>query len=286
VVIQSYLYYLLKDKINLLQNQTHGSVFDTITRDTFANIEINLPEIDEQRSVANILSALDDKIAINKRINRHLEQMAQAIFKSWFIDFEPWSGVMPDDWHNGILRDICSYNNERVAVSTLTLDTYISTENMISEKAGFVVATSLPKTSKTTAFAKGDTLISNIRPYFKKIVYSGFAGGCSTDVLCFRPNKTNLSHYVFNILYNDKFFDYMVIGSNGTKMPRGNKEHIMNYPVTIPADLILDNFMSVVAPMIDMKLILMGETNKLAVLRDSLLPRLMSGEISVTKSRH
>jgi type I restriction enzyme S subunit len=214
-------------------------------------------------------------------VNHHLEQIAQAIFKSWFVDFEPFGGVMPEDWQEGALSDICSYNGERIAVSSLTLDTYISTENMSTDKGGFVRAANLPTIPLTTAFAVGDTLVSNIRPYFKKIVYCGFAGGCSTDVLCFRPRSTKLTHYVYNALYSDSFFDYMVAGSKGTKMPRGDKQQIMNYHVAIPADNVLDDFIASVAPMTEKRLLLTEESNSLAALRDALLPRLMSGELSV-----
>jgi type I restriction enzyme S subunit len=189
--------------------------------------------------------------------------------------------VVPEDWREGALNDICAYNSERVSVSNLTLDTYISTENMAADRGGFVRATNLPTISQTTAFTTGDTLISNIRPYFRKIVFCGFDGGCSTDVLCFRPNNANLSHYVYNLLCRDSFFDYMVSGSKGTKMPRGDKQQIMAYPITIPTDATLDDFIRAVAPMVEKRLLLTGETTRLAVLRDTLLPRLMSGELSV-----
>lgn len=188
---------------------------------------------------------------------------------------------MPADWREGVLSDICAYNIERVSVEALTMDTYISTENMSINKGGFVRAASLPTIHQTSAFAIGDTLVSNIRPYFKKIVYCGFAGGCSSDVLCFRPHKANLSFYVYSALYNNSFFDYIVAGSKGTKMPRGDKQQIMNYRVAIPSDTVLDDFSNSVAPMIEKRLLLTLESAHLATLRDTLLPRLISGELSV-----
>lgn len=188
---------------------------------------------------------------------------------------------MPADWSEGTLSDICSYNSERVPIAALTVDTYISTENMSTDKGGFVRAASLPTIPQTTAFATGDTLVSNIRPYFKKIIYCGFTGGCSTDVLCFRPYKANFSLYVHNTLYNDSFFDYMVAGSKGTKMPRGDKQQIMNYHVAIPSDTVLDDFTRAIAPMSEMRLLLTEESARLAELRNTLLPRLMLGELSV-----
>jgi len=248
---------------------------------TFQELEMPVPPLVEQKTIVNTLTALDDRIANNRAINHHLEQMAQAIFKSWFVDFEPWGGVMPDDWEAGVLGDVCTYNSEKVPLSTLTLDTYISTENMSADKGGFARATNLPTIVQTTAFAVGDTLVSNIRPYFKKIVYCGFSGGCSTDVLCFRPQNSRLSHYIYYALYGDSFFDYMVAGSKGTKMPRGDKQQIMTYPVAIPTDAVLDDFICSVAPMAEKRLLLTDEITRLATLRDTLLPRLMSGELSV-----
>ena len=252
-----------------------------ITGKDLTNLTIQIPSVTEQHAIAATLSCLDDKIEHNAKINHHLEQMAQAIFKSWFVDFEPFGGTMPDNWLKGQLSDICTYNSERILVSNLTTATYISTENMSANKTGFAKSAALPTTKQTTAFKYGDTLVSNIRPYFKKIVFCGFEGGCSTDVLCFRPNSANLSLYVYNTLYSDSFFDYMVAGSKGTKMPRGDKQQIMNYLLVVPTDSVLGEFQSAIAPMNDKRLLLTEESISLAALRDTLLPSLMSGELSV-----
>jgi type I restriction enzyme S subunit len=235
--------------------------------------------------IADTLFALEALIAENRKINHQLEQMAQAIFKSWFADFEPYGGVMPDDWREGALSDICCCNPLRVAVDALTLDTYISTENMTVNKGGFVKASSLPATTQTTAFEIGDTLVSNIRPYFKKIVFCGFAGGCSSDVLCFHPKKAGYSQYVYNALYSDSFFDFMLAGSKGTKMPRGDKQQIMGYHIAIPSNDALADFTAAVAPMSEKRLLLADESARLTELRDTLLPRLMSGEISIANAK-
>jgi type I restriction enzyme S subunit len=282
-VLKEYVYWLLRtyDYQRYIVNHASGSTVKHTSPKTILNYETELPDLPTQRAIAAILSCLDEKIANNTKINHHLEQMAQAIFKSWFVDFEPWGGTMPDDWKEGTLGDICSYNSERIPVSALTINTYISTENMAANKAGFVSAASLPTIPQTTAFKYGDTLISNIRPYFKKIVYCGFEGGCSTDVLCFRPHRKNLSLYLYNALYNDRFFEYMVAGSKGTKMPRGDKQQIMTYRLVIPPNTALAEYESTVSPMNDKRLLLTEESARLAALRDTLLPRLMSGELSV-----
>jgi type I restriction enzyme, S subunit len=258
-----------------------GSTRGNINAQTLSNMPIPALPREQQDLIAETLSSIDAKIALNKQINHHLEQMAQAIYKSWFVDFDPWGGAMPDGWEIGALRDICEFSDTRIAVSALTLDSYISTENMLTNKGGFTRAAGLPTIAQTTAFKFGDTLVSNIRPYFRKIVYCDFGGGCSTDVLCFRPKQSIFAQYIFSTLFSDRFFDYMVAGSKGTKMPRGDKRQIMDYPVAIPADDILAKFNTFATALIDKKLLLSDESDRLAETRDVLLPKLMSGEISV-----
>lgn len=184
--------------------------------------------------------------------------------------------------NQGTLSDICSYSRDKVAVSKLNISTYFSTENMLSGKAGSTVATSLPTTARTTACHKGDTLVSNIRPYFKKIVYCEDECGCSTDVLCFTPDQPQYSAYLFSTLYVDKFFAFMVAGSKGTKMPRGDKQQIMTYPIVLPSEAALDEFNAVVLPLIEQIYSNRAENKRLSLLRNTLLPKLMSGELDVS----
>ena len=275
------LYTLQNCKQHLLSIASTGGTRNALTKSMLDNLSIKLPIIEMQKTIAATLSCLDDKIELNNKINANLEAQAQAIFKSWFVDFEPFGEKMSEDWRKGTLENICSYSNNRISVSDLTLDTYISTENMSANKGGSIRATSLPSMPQTTAYLPGDTLISNIRPYFKKIVYSNSPGGCSPDVLCFCPNKANLSLYLYHVLYRDSFFDYMVAGSKGTKMPRGDKQQIMNYNIIIPSDDALNEFASIVTPMNAKRLLLNKESAHLSSIRDTLLPGLMSGEIPV-----
>ena len=192
---------------------------------------------------------------------------------------------MPDDWRIGTLSEICGYSKDKVDIDDLTLDTYYSTENMQPNRQGAVQATTLPTIKQTTACKKGDVLISNIRPYFKKILYCFSDCGCSTDVLCFVPNKTDYSAFLYCALYADKFFDYMVVGSKGTKMPRGDKQQIMVYPICIPSAEYIEKFNQAVAPMLETVYTNRIEANNLANLRDTLLPKLMNGEIDVSAVR-
>lgn len=130
------------------------------------------------------------------------------------------------------LSTLCTYIKDKVAVDTLDEHTYISTENMIPNKGGVERASSLPSTQYTQAFDKGDVLVSNIRPYFKKIWMAEYSGGCSNDVLVFRASEGCDPTFLYYVLANDSFFDYATATSKGTKMPRGDKTAIMQYEVS------------------------------------------------------
>ena len=277
-----FIYYFLQTLD--LGNYAGGSAVPTLNRNHIHTLNVYVPtDIDEQRRMGAVLSVIDDKIELNTAINENLESQAQAIFKSWFVDFEPFGGVMPEDWRTGSLSEICGYSKDKVNIEDLTLDTYYSTENMQPNRQGAVQATTLPTIKQTTACKKGNVLISNIRPYFKKIKYCFADCGCSTDVLCFVPNKSEYSAFLYCALYSDKFFDYMVAGSKGTKMPRGDKQQIMMYPICIPSTEYVEQFSKIVAPMLETVYTNRLEANDLAILRDTLLPKLMKGEIDVSE---
>lgn len=132
---------------------------------------------------------------------------------------------------NKTLSDICEYRKDKLSVSELSKNTYISTENMLPNKSSITIAAGLPSTEFTSAFTKGDTLVSNIRPYFKKIWKATFNGGCSADVLVFKAKEGVDADYLYYVLADDSFFNYSMATSKGTKMPRGDKAAIMEFPV-------------------------------------------------------
>lgn len=129
------------------------------------------------------------------------------------------------------LSDICDYVKGKVDISKLDLCTYISTESMLPNKAGIIESSSLPNIKQTQIYCAGDVLVSNIRPYFKKIWYATYDGGCSNDVLVFRAKNGVSKRFLYYVLADDKFFSYSMLNSKGTKMPRGDKRAIMEYKV-------------------------------------------------------
>ena len=272
-----YVYYLVSSpavREPAIKSMVGSSGRQRVQTDVIKGLRLSLPALSDQKRIAGILKSLDDKIALNTRINNNLSEQIQAIYRE---DFDPTTHEP-----TGFLSDICHYSSERIPISDLSVSTYFSTENMQPNKAGAVNATSLPTISQTTKCHKGDVLISNIRPYFKKIVYVSDECGCSTDVLCIVPNDRSLSAFLFSTVYADRFFDYMVAGSKGTKMPRGDKQQIMKYPVVVPSAHALLSFSDTVTPMLETIANNRAENIRLADIRDVLLPRLMSGELDVS----
>ena len=275
-VLSSYiLFFLQMIKPYLLQIAAGGATRNALTKSIIENLELEVPDVLLQKKIVSIFDDIQEKIRKNREINKNLSDLLQAIYQKLF-------GEIRLGANQGILSDICSYSKEKVAVSELNVNTYFSTENMLPEKAGSTKATNLPTTPQTTACRKGDTLISNIRPYFKKIVYCEDMCGCSTDVLCFTPVQSQYAAYLFSTLYTDKFFAFMVAGSKGTKMPRGDKQQIMTYPVVLPAESELEEFNAIAFPVLDQLNSNKAENKRLSALRNALLPKLISGEIDIS----
>lgn len=129
------------------------------------------------------------------------------------------------------LNDIAYFVNEKINIEELNDLNYISTENMLPDRGGITKSSGLPNANYTQCFSEGDILLSNIRPYFKKIWYATFNGGCSNDVLVLRAKSNVCSKFLYYVLSDDKFFEYDTATSKGTKMPRGDKVAIMKYGV-------------------------------------------------------
>lgn len=129
------------------------------------------------------------------------------------------------------LSDLCYFAEGRVAVTDLVLDNYISTENMLPNKEGVTRSAGLPTVSQTQAYQVEDVLVSNIRPYFRKVWFADRDGGCSNDVLVLRAKEGVYPGFLYYLLSDNNFFDYATATAKGTKMPRGDKGAILQYAV-------------------------------------------------------
>lgn len=147
------------------------------------------------------------------------------------------------------LKDYAYYVEDKIDNCLLTNKTYIGVDNLLPNKSGITLSNYKPNEGKSIKFQKNDILIGNIRPYFKKIWLATFNGGCNTDVLCIRPKNALHAHYLYSVLSQDSFFDYDMAGAKGSKMPRGDKKHIMNFPIKV-----IDNYEQIGKIIIDIEL--------------------------------
>ena len=139
-----------------------------------------------------------------------------------------------EEWKEYKLGEVAIQVRDRIETSNLDSSSYISTENMLPNKAGVTLSSGIPS-GNAIKFKNGDVLISNIRPYFKKIWRADIVGGCSADVICLRASKEIEPLFLYYLLSQDLFFDYVMQGAKGTKMPRGDKNQIMQWPIMLPS---------------------------------------------------
>ena len=274
-----------------------ADVRGSISWDDFCSIDINIPSIEKQREIVKEYKTITERIKLNEQLNQKLEETAQAIYKEWFVDFEfpdkngkPYKSSggeikycdelgmeVPKGWTTGMLSNIMEYSKEKIPLSKLSTTTYISTENMIENRGGVTTASSLPTTEKVSSFHKNNILISNIRPYFKKIWLAEFDGGCSNDILCVKAKNID-PLFLYFILEQDNFFDYVMAGSKGTKMPRGDKDWILQYPIIIPKEEQLRAFSKITSHLKSNINIKMQLTKCLKALSATLLSKMLTIE--------
>lgn len=336
-VTTEYLHYFLQSAD--IQSYLTGAVMPKLTQGNLNRIPVRYPEPEYQKSIVRVLGALDAKIGLNRRINQTLEAMAQAIFKSWFVDFDPVKakiaaiqqgrdplraamtaisgrpdaeldnllpdhyeqlaatatlfpeemeeselGEIPKGWGFKSVADIAQLACGKIDVSSLTEDIYISTENMLESRAGVTRAASLPSVATVPCFKVGQVLVSNIRPYFKKIWMARFDGGRSPDVLAFESADPQWAEFLYNLMYQDAFFEFMTRTAKGAKMPRGDKDAIMGWRFPCPDQLLMAFFSEKVRPHYACIESLVSQSKSLTALRDVLLPKLLSGELTVAET--
>lgn len=251
--------------------KSHGSAHEYFEWEEMCEVMLPVPPIEEQRRIVAEYQAVEGRIENNRRLIATLESTAQTIYRKMFVDnIDP--NNLPQGWHMGKLSDIVDYVNEKV--NSHESNCYISTENMLKDFGGVAFADDVPEEIRGTKFKKGDILLSNIRPYFRKLWLSDRDGCCSNDVLCFRSNNSLLKDLPFYIMSNNQFFDYVMAGANGVKMPRGDKEWIMNYSVPIPNEISLMQFSDKVKRIKRYRSLLDSEEHVLNKFKDILFTKL------------
>ena len=210
-----------------------------INTDILSDVPLDLPNLEERRLVADVLSALNDKIALNKRMMAELEETARLIYDYRFTQFdfpdengrpyrssggkmvynETLKREIPAGWEVGALGDLGSYGDCPIDNSILGSDGCVSTDNMLPNRGGIVDPQYLPRTGTSTRFDARDVLLSNIRPYLKKMWRADRTGGCCNDVLVIHPNDGAAWAYIYWTVESDVFFAYDVSGAKGSIVP-------------------------------------------------------------------
>jgi len=306
-----YLYYLL-ESLNL-NNWRGGSGQPLLNQTILNSIEVSVPSPAVQRRIADVLGKLDDKIELNRRMNRTLEKMAAAIFKSWFIDFDPVHakaegrdpglpaeiadlfpesfedsalGPIPKGWKAGKLGDVAENPRRTVQPSDVPPATpYIGLQHMPrccialdawgrADEVG----------SGKSQFKEGEFLFGKLRPYFHKVGIAPVDGVCSTDIVVVTPKAAHWHGYVISLVSSKAFVDYTDSHSAGTKMPRTNWKDMARYPLALPPEPLARAFQGHVASLYDRITLNVRQCRRLASLRDTLLPKLLSGEIELPEA--
>ena len=293
---RDYLYYFLSS--NLGQNEIKrgivGAVQSKLPIKNIENINIPLPSLALQKSIASILSSLDSKIELNRRINDNLEQQAQTLFKSWFVDFEPFgSGSMPDDW------EICEaqkYFKINIGKTPPRNETKWFSKNIDDYKWASIAD-----------LGKCGLFISNTSEYLTKEAVNTFniiIVPKGTVLLSFKltlgrtaittcPLTTNeaIARFLVNNDYEREYlylllrqYDYTSLGNTSSIATAVNSKIIKNMPIMMPPIDILQQFHTVVSPLFNRMQSLSDELTQLAETRDTLLPRLMSGELKISET--
>lgn len=253
-------------------------------------LRVVLPSAREQVAIGSLLGALDDKIELNRRMSRTLEEMAQAIFKSWFIDFDGHTDLVPSElgpiprgWRVGTLGEAAEPARDVVDPSSLTPETpYIGLADMPLGSitlSGWGAAADAE--SGKLAFRRGDFLFGKLRPYFKKVGIAPVDGICSSDMAVVRPRTKEWYSWTLGALTQQPLIDYCSGVSSGTRMPRVGWADMAKYPMVLPTSRALAKLETVAHPMIERIVRGTHESRTLASLRDLLLPKLISGELRI-----
>jgi type I restriction enzyme S subunit len=294
-----------------------GTVAERLNLPTIRALPVPLPPLHQQQAIGEILGALDDKIELNRRMNETLESMARAIFKSWFVDFDPvrakvggrWRrgqsvpglpadlydlfpdsfedselGEIPRGWHAGKFGDIA--DNPRIGVSPQRIPegaVYVGLEHIPKRSIALDSwGTSDRLESGKFRFSAGDILFGKLRPYFHKVAVAPESGVCSTDILVIRPKSSEWAVFTICLAASTELVEYASALADGTRMPRTNWRDLAKHKAALPPPAVAAVFSRHTTPLIQSIQENIREPQTLAAIRNVLLPKLISGEIRIS----
>ena len=314
IIDPKFLYYWMQgrefhDQFKSVSGQTDMAEYVSLADQR--RMFITAPPVPEQRAIAHILGHLDDKIELSRRMNETLETMARALFKSWFVDFDPVRakmagrdtglpkyranmfpdrfqdskmGPIPKGWSIGCLGDVASSVRRGIDPKDVSDGTpYVGLEHM---PRGSIALTEWDRSERVASskfvFKKGELLFGKLRPYFHKVGLAPVSGICSTDIVVIDPKSVTWSAFSLATVSSIEFVRYADHTSTGTKMPRTSWNAMRRYAICLPPAAVAEEFQSVVGPLLDRIIANVHCNHSLDTLRNLLLPRLVSGDLRVS----
>lgn len=290
-----FLYYLLKYNKDNIEAMGSGTTFKEVSGATMKNIEVYLPEdLDEQRRIAEILGSLDDKIELNRRINANLEAQAQALFRSWFVDFEPFRdgpfvdselGKIPQGWKTISLSELMNYAGGSQPPASEFINSYkdgyvrfIQIRDYASESH----ITYIPISSKNKTCDIRDIMIARYGASLGRICYYGLKGAYNVALAKVLPVKPYYREFLRSYLSSDYFYQSINMKGNRAVQAGFNQSDINSFRLNFPKDeSIIQTYDKVCSQFLNKRLQVLDEIKALSALRDTLLPKLMDGEIAI-----
>ena len=283
-----YYYFGLEETKQFVRNIAVGATMPSINTKLMGEVIVALPNLEKQKEIAEFLSAIDNKIKVNRKINDNLMQQAVTIFKSWFVEYSPFDGIAPKEWETVNLEKITSLISRGIAPKysdnsdQIVINQKCIRNHMIDLSQA---RTHTPKIINEKWLRFGDLLINSTGDgtlgRAAQVWFQPQNITVDSHVTVVRPAKENLIFYIglWGILHERKI-ESLHTGSTGqTELPR---ERVKALELHLPDNGTLDRFNTLIAPMAAAIVSMQNENNKLAILRDALLPKLMSGEIDVS----
>jgi type I restriction enzyme S subunit len=293
-VDKDYIYYVVSSPsfIQSMSSLANGTTIKNVSLKQMREKEFLLPPIETQRKISAMLSAIDKKIDINQRICRNIEEQAQAIFKSWFIDFDPFKngkfvdselGLIPEGWKIGALIDILdniketTKQGENPDLPYLPIDSIPMKSFLVEE-----VKDNSEAQSSLILFKKLDILVGAMRVYFHRVIPAPFDGITRSTCFVLRPKVPYYYAYALCCVNSNQAIKHAEKTSKGTTMPYAVWEGGLGaFNIVIPPKSVAEAFDSLIKKDIEMIHSIYFENQTLKSLRDALLPKLMSGQITL-----
>jgi type I restriction enzyme S subunit len=291
-----FVYYLLSTYAEAVKSIAGGAATPIVNKTSFENIEVVVPPLPTQHKIASILSAYDDLIENNLRRIKILEEMAQNLYREWFVKFrfpgyqhtrftDSPMGQIPEGWEVKLLGNLADQIRDGVNPDSVDPETpYFGLEHLPRESitlADWGFASEVHSTK--LLFKKGDILFGKIRPYFHKVGVAPLPGVCSSDTIVIRPRSTDCFGLILGCTSSAGFVEHATATSQGTKMPRANWEVLEKYQVPMPCQSILGQFNEFMSDIVNQLHNVVFRNQTLRRTRDLLLPSLISGEVDVSE---